>query len=214
VRGIADAKAMSRTVAFMMALAACSDSRPPADQTADSGAPVTSAPVTSRLDCGAGNHVLTGNQVGAIRLGMPADSIKHVCAVRSDSTEHPEGQPTRAIRIAIGDGTLRVWANDGLVSSVRVETSHFRTADSVAVGSTLERLLRYPDLGGGYGEGNYYVFSDALSLCGLSFHLDFGASGSRPPPGRVTPQSLKPFASARVAAILVRGCRPNSQASR
>jgi hypothetical protein len=206
VRGIAPRWPVSLIVLFTIATAAaCTGSRPPDDPATDSAAPVTSRP-----DCGAGNEILMGNQVGAIRLGMPADSIKHVCAIASDSIEHPEGQPTRVIRIPIADGTLRVWANDGRVYSVLVETSHFRTADSIAVGSALESLLRYADLSGGYGEGNFYVMTDATPLCGLSFQLDFGANDSRPPVRRVTPQSLRPFSSAKVGAILVRGCLSNT----
>lgn len=205
---------MSRTIAIVIVIAiviaivmvaGCSGSPPHADQK-----PVDSAaPVARRPDCGASNEILTGNQVGAIRLGMPADSLKHFCPVLSDSTEHPEGQPTRVIRIPVGEGTLRVWANNGVVYNVLVETSHFRTADSIRVGSPLLPLLRHADLTGGYGEGDFYVFTNAAMLCGLSFQLDFGARGTRPPPRRVTPESLKPFASAKVRAILVRGCRPN-----
>ena len=164
----------------------------------------------SNRSCGVETARLTGDRVGAIRLGMTADSVKRVCRVVRDTVEMPEGQRQRALIIAVGAGgsdTLRSWVSDsGRVDNVFVESSRFMTSDSLRVGEPLARLLAYPGMTGAYGEGDFYMFSEQPPLCGLSFRIDFGRQ--RPPfirnPSRET---LEPYAnSARIGSILVRRC--------
>jgi hypothetical protein len=163
----------------------------------------------SAQDCGASNPIMTGERVGALRIGMPADSIPRLCQIRSDSTEQSEGLPVRAIRIPVPEGTLRVWLNRDVIYNVLVETPHFRTPDSIRVGSPIERLLRYADLQGGTGEGGYFLWTNTQPLCGLSFEIEFPRGHldwlQRP----FSVQFLTPFAtSARVRRILLRQCFP------
>jgi hypothetical protein len=137
---------------------------------------------------------------------MPADSVRLVCQVQSDTTELAEGEPIRVIRIGVEGGSVRIWIERGAIHSIMVESPAFRTADSIGVGSPLARLLEYRDLTGGYGEGDYYVMSDSASACGLSFLMDFRVSGKRPPVDG-SRKALAPFAStAKVSGILIRGC--------
>ena len=168
----------------------------------------TAPPLTiATRSCGVETARLTGDRVGAIRLGMTTDSVKRVCRVVRDTVEMPEGQRQRALIIAIGRDTLRSWISDsGTVANVFVESSRFMTTDSLRVGLPLGRLLSYPKMIAAYGEGNFVMFSDEPPLCGLSFMIDFG---DRPPPFMrdPTPEALQPYAtSARIGSILVRRC--------
>jgi hypothetical protein len=164
------------------------------------------SPPLVRRTCGLESGRLSGDRAGAIRLGMHVDSVKRLCQVIRDTTHMPEGMPQRVIVIAAGGDTLRSWVTDsGRVLNVIVESPHFMTPDSLRVGVPLGRLLGYPGITGAYGEGPFYVFSDAPAICGLSFEIDFGRQ--RPFIRNPTRETLEPYAnSARVRSILVRSC--------
>ena len=161
----------------------------------------------SNRSCGVELGRLTGDRVGAIRIGMTADSVKRVCRVVRDTVAMAEGDPYPVLVIAVGRDTLVAWMTDsGKVNTVHVRSSRFAAADSLRVGMPLGRLLSYPGMVPYYGEGNIVMFSDAPSVCGLTFIIDFGER--RPPNVRdLTRETLEPFASsASIAMIVVRGC--------
>jgi hypothetical protein len=199
-----------------LALSSC---RKPAPKPDTSAAPAPSAPaqttprgevsppltIDSRT-CGVETRRLSGARAGALRLGMPADSVRQLCRVVRDTLESQEGEKVRRIVVAVEGDTLRVPVVEGRVHSIVVESRHFMTSDSVRVGMPLSRLLAYPGLTGAYGEGDFYVFSDAPPVCGLSFRIDFGQRG-QPFIRNPSRESLEPYgASARIEAILVRRC--------
>jgi hypothetical protein len=151
--------------------------------------------------------VLAGNRVGALRLGMPADSVRGLCLVVRDTTEMPEGQPTRMLIVVTAGDTLRATLAEGKVYSVVVESPRFRVADSLHAGMPLSRVLGLPKLSGGRGEYGLYVWSDEPPTCGISFLVDF--AGRDPMLRVVNRESLAPYAAgARISQALVRGCTP------
>ena len=195
-----------RRLAILLALSACRAPVPmkPAPTPPIVVAPKPAAPLRT---CGVESGVLTGDRVGALRLGMPADSVRSVCAVARDTTEMPEGQATRVLVVATAGDTLRATIEAGKIYSVVVESPRFRVADSLHAGMPLSRLLGFPKLTGGRGEYGLYVWSDEPPLCGISFLVDF--PGRDPMIRPVNRESLQPYASsARITQALVRGCNP------
>ena len=162
----------------------------------------TPAPAKS---CGLESAILAGDRVGAVRLGMPADSVKALCIVARDTTEMPEGQPTRMLVVVTGGDTLRATLEEGKVYSVVVESPRFKVADSLHAGMPLSRVLGLPKLTGGRGEYGLYVWSDEPATCGISFLVRF--SGRDPMLRTVNRETLEPYATtARITQALVRGC--------
>ncbi len=169
--------------------------------------PIVAATTALARTCGVEQGQLRGDRVGALRLGMPPDSVKRLCTVVRDTTEMPEGQPTRVLIVATGGDTLRATLEDGKVYSVVVESPRFMIADSLHAGMPLSRVLGLPRLTGGRGEYGLYVWSDAPQTCGVSFLVKF--AGRDPMIRDVNRAALEPYAAtARITQALVRGCDP------
>lgn len=206
-----------RRIALLLLLAAGCGGKPvaagpaaPAAAPAPSAAPgrpaVVARPAVPARSCGVESGILTGERVGAVRLGMPLDSVKLLCRVVRDTTEEMEGEPVRFLIIAVGSDTLRAEAQQDVVARVQVRSARFQTRDSVRVGVPVERLLRFKDVSAGHGEGDYFVISDAPTVCGLSFAVRFPRNADY---ARMDLERLRTLAStASVDWILVRGCRP------
>lgn len=170
---------------------------------------------TEVASCGAESRVLTGSRVGALRIGMTADSVKLLCTVVRDTIEDAEGMPARVLLVAIGEDTLRVSVDRDVVRTIWLRSPRFQTADSLGVGASLARLLKFPEIFGGYGEGPSLFVYPNREICGLSFQLDDSTSRAYRARGRVTKQTLAPFAqSAKVIGVIVIGtgdCAPRVQ---
>jgi len=149
-----------------------------------------------------GVPVIDGDGLGAIRIGMNADSVKSRCTVARDTMEMDnEGMPERILVVAIGGDTTRVEIDSGRVWRIDVRTPRLRTADSLGVGTPLPRLLALEGgVQGLVGEGSLFVLSQAR--CGLSFELSArGAAGDWQ---RARLRTLPPLT--RVTRVLVFGC--------
>ena len=151
-----------RLTAGIFILAACNAEPQPA-----SGTPAT-CQVTPTT-------VLSGDGIGALRLGATLQDVRAACDVIHDSTltHGNEGMPERRIRVALATDTLEgVVVNDSL-RRVEVTTPRIRTADSLGVGTTARRLR---DANATLAVGDRGVFALVPTHCGLSFHL----AGVRP----------------------------------
>lgn len=159
-------------------------------------------PVRASGSCG--RPVIDGDGVGAVRLGMAADSLKVHCSVVRDTVElRSEGQQERILVVAFGSDTANVEINKGKVWRIEVTEPGLRTADWLGVGTPLTTLLA---LEGGVqgltGEGNLFLISEAR--CGLSFEL----SEPRSPAGDWPEARLRTLPKSTVVKrVLVIGCR-------
>ena len=193
-----------RRLPFLLLLGACRGPSPAKPAPTPPIVAATSVPAPTRT-CGVEQGQLRGDRVGALRLGMSPDSVKRLCTVVRDTTEMPEGQPTRVLIVATAGDTLRATLEDGKVYSVVVESPRFRLADSLHAGMPLSRVLGLPKLSGGRGEYGLYVWSDAPETCGVSFLVRF--AGRDPLIRDVSRATLEPYAAtARITQALVRGC--------
>lgn len=204
---------MRRALALCVILAACSGDHAqeaPAEQAvreavqqAVQSAPPPAAPGVNPAAAGpCGAPVIDGDGVGAIRIGMDADSVKAHCSVARDTVEmRTEGQQERLLVVALGGDTANAEIDSGRVWRIEIRTPKLRTADSLGVGTPLSRLLA---LKGGVqglaGEGHMFLLAEAR--CGLSFELSAPAA-----PGDWQRARLRSLpATTTVTRVLVIGC--------
>jgi hypothetical protein len=162
--------------------------------------PARTAPTTAITTptCAVGAHTsLTGEGIGALRVGATVDEVGGACRILRDTTAlGAEAMPERTILVDLGrDSVLAVIVADH-VWRVHVRNPRFRTADSLGVG-TPASALRRPAAQVLAGEGA--VFVRLPSHCGLSFRL----RGARL--GRVSTPAQIPD-SAVVDEVLAVGC--------
>jgi hypothetical protein len=152
-----------------------------------------------------GTPVVDGNGVGAVRIGMEADSVKAHCVVARDSVElRSEGQPERVLVVTFGSDSATLELDSTHVWRIEILSPRFRTVDSLGVGTPLKALLALPGgVQGLTGEGGLFLLAE--THCGLSFQLSAsgGAAGDWQ---RARLRSLPD--STRVTRVLVVGCSP------
>jgi hypothetical protein len=115
---------------------------------------------------------ISGNGIGAFKIGRSVDSLRNDCLVVQDTTIlGEEALPEHVIAVAIGSDIIAATVDSGHVWRITIEAPNLRTADSLGVGSRLSDLLRDTDAVGAEGEGVLYV--QLPSHCGLSFRLAY-----------------------------------------
>ena len=122
------------------------------DQTASPARPLASS------TCG--NEVISDRGIGEVVVGRSVDSVKRLCHVISDTTElGGEGMPARIVRVALTHDSVDAEIDSGRVWRIEVTSANLKTADSLGVGTSLERLLRLKDPRGLGGEGAVFLLS-------------------------------------------------------
>jgi hypothetical protein len=154
--------------AFALGVQACRgrDSAPAGDTSPPRAGATAAATATCGVDT---TTTVTGEGIGALRVGAPVEDVARQCRVVRDATAPgPEGMPERRIVVAIGRDSVSAVVDSGRVWRLHVRTPAFRTADSLGVGTT-GPTLRRPGARVLAGEGA--VFVTLPSHCGLSFRL-------------------------------------------
>jgi hypothetical protein len=155
-----------------------------------------------------GNEVISDRGIGELVVGRTVDSVKRLCHVVSDTTElGGEGMPTRIMTVAFSHDTVEAEIDSGRVWRIEVASPTFRTADSLAVGTSLQRLLLLKKPRGLSGEGAVFLVSS--QHCGLSFQLS--ESGSDAPPENWDRAALARLPKSTVVdRILIVSCDPSA----
>lgn len=153
--------------------------------------------VTAELACGS-ERVLTAEGVGALRVGLPLDSLRRVCEVVSDTVDARgrEGSPEHRVVVRIAEDLVEATVENGRISRIAVASPRFRTADSIGVG-TGAPALRLGSFQVAIGEGNVALIGE--NRCGVSFLLE-GVEDFPTPTLATLPDS------ARVRRVLLFGC--------
>lgn len=183
-------------IALVAALSCRGDDSRPADGVRDraDSTPAAARTPTCNIETGT---VLTGDGLGALRVGAPVEDVARSCRVLRDTTvAGAEGTAEREISVDLGLDTVRAVVSGDRVWRLHIRSSDFRTADSLGVGSPVSALR-----GSGarqlMGEGGVYV--TVPRHCGLSFRLDGVA------PGQARSLAQLPD-STRVGELLAFGC--------
>ena len=189
-------------VSLAAVLAACPGERAPgADSTA---VPAETASAADVRGCDARGARLTGDGLGALRVGATLASVRDACRIVRDTVaEGPEAQLQRELTIALGADTVTAIVVNDAIWRVHVDDPDIRTADGLGVGTPASAFRSLEGAQVLFGEG---VFIAVPSLCGLSFRLsgdaDAGALVGTPEASRVAAMP----AAARVVEVLAVGC--------
>jgi hypothetical protein len=150
--------------------------------------------------------VISDRGIGELLVGRSADSVKRLCHVISDTAElGGEGMPTRIMRVAFSHDSVEAEIDSGRVWRIEVASPKLRTADSLGVGTSLERLLLLKEPRGLGAEGAIFLVSS--QHCGLSFQLS--ESGPDAPPENWDRAALGRLPKSTVVdRVLIVGCGP------
>jgi hypothetical protein len=191
---------LTLSIALALATACGGDDKALPDSTAIDT--VGAAPFTPPPTCT--DHRITGDGIGALRIGLPVDSVSLLCKVTRDTLGRDiEGMMARVLSVAIDSDTVLAEISDMRVWRILVRSQELYTVDSLSVGSSIKMLTSLPDLNPMVGEGYLYVTSSAH--CGLSFRLSEPPSAA--PHGEWKSADLATLAAkVHVTRILIFGC--------
>jgi hypothetical protein len=196
-----------RLVLALTTLALCAgctsrDTKPPAPPAAS---PATTTTATATSSAGCTGRLVTNAGVGPIRIFASLDSIRQICPIVRDTTVQP--QPGLAaehlVSVLMGTDTAVVGVRRGRVVQIFLTGTRFATADSIGVGTTLARLLRFAQTKG------YGVAGDLLIATPTKCGLTFGMTGRYPdlPDGLKDSTALSRVpVTATVNRVRVDGC--------
>jgi hypothetical protein len=161
------------SLCFVVGFVVCCTSERPDGETLTSGASVPSAGDRTAFP-GCSSHTISSGGVGAVRLGMTADSLRAICNVVHDSIElRTEGGEARVLAVVINGDTLDALVypgDDATIAAIEVTEPSFTTVDSLGIGTTVGRLARVPGVVG-RREGPPFVVR-LPELCGVGFYID------------------------------------------
>jgi hypothetical protein len=182
-----------RPMLLVIALIAC--------ETKKEAVPASSS--VERSSCG--EEIIRDEGIGELRIGATVESIRQKCnVVRDTIAMGAEGMPARKLNVALSRDTIEAEIVNGRVWRIAVRSPRLRTADSLGVGTSIEKLrqLKKPRLMTGEGE----LFVATPEHCGMSFRLsNFGADALRGNLDRAGLARL-PLSSV-VSEVLIFGCR-------
>ena len=203
---------MSRSLAlmFFLAIVGCETKKQPASKIVSYDSPTGSGEIEPTISCG--EEIVRDEGIGKLRIGAPVDSVVPSCPLLRDTTMiGAEGMPARKLYVLFFPDTVEAEVVDDHVWRISVVSPHFRTVDSLGVGTPLSRLLQLKNPRGMSGEGKFFVASPAH--CGMSFRLaNAGPGALRGDLNRAGLTRLPK--SAVVSEILVFGCHLASGTTR
>lgn len=173
------------------------------DTLAPAGSP-PAGPVTDATGCLPDTATLSGDGVGALRVGRPVSEVREACEVVRDTTvPGPEGQPSRRLHVLARGDTMTVEVVDDAVWRVTVTGEAVRTDDGLGVGTPVRELASADGAQAHAGEGGAYVLLP--TRCGMSFR--FAPTGAAPSGGEWTRDALFRLpGDPEVTAVLLTGC--------
>lgn len=190
--------------AALLALQACGGEPRPVPQPRTESPGEAAAP---RPDCGVTERTrVTEDAIADLAIGAPVGEIVRACQVLRDTVEvRQEGMPARILTVNLGRDTVEAEVSEERIWRIALDGPAFQTADSLGVGTRLDRLLRHEGIHGMPGEDGFYVRMPAH--CGLSFRVEEGGKGFAAPEWTAEMLAKLP-PDTRVDRVLVVGCGP------
>jgi len=166
------------------------------------------SPAPTRQQPSCGDEIIGDEGIGELRIGATVESVRQKCnVVRGTTVIGTEGMLARKLTIGFSRDSVEAEIVKGRVWRIAVLSPHFRTSDSLGVGTPLARLLQLKNPRGMTGEGRLFVAS--AEHCGISFRLaDASPAALRGDLGRAGLARLPQ--STVVSEVLVFGCHLTS----
>jgi hypothetical protein len=153
-----------------------------------------------------GKLTLTGEGVGAVRVGAPVAAVRKACHIRARKPAKGEAPPPAdLLAFDIGSTSIEAEIRDGRVWRVIVDGTAFRTLDKLGVGSPLSDLLASGP--GRASETEGVVYAGVEAHCGISFALSYRPRRGEDRDGWTADglRSLPP--NTPVERVLITGCK-------
>ena len=153
-----------------------------------------------------GKLTLTGDGVGAVRVGATVAAVRKACHIRSRKLKKGEAPPPEdQFALRVGSAVVQVEAMGGRVWRVIVDDGDLRTLDRLGVGTPLSALMASAPTRAGETEG--VVYAATAAHCGMTFALTY-----RPQRGEDrdnwTPEALHGLPpDTAVDRVLIEGCK-------
>jgi hypothetical protein len=154
----------------------------------------------------AGKLTLTGDGVGALRVGASVAQVRKACHIpkpRLKKGERPP--PDDLLEFKIGPTPVQAQIEDGRVWRIVIDGPLLTTGDRLGVGSPVAALLAAGPARASQGEG--VIYASLPGRCGLIFQLSY-----RPRRGEDrdawTPDTLALLpANTTIERVMISGCR-------
>jgi hypothetical protein len=119
-----------------------------------------------------GALTLTGDGVGAVRVGAPVAAVRKACDISAIKQNKGDSSPTAdLLELKIGGAPVRAEISGGRVWRVLVDDRSLRTVDKLGVGSPLSALLASGPARASEIEG--VIYATTARHCGVSFALSY-----------------------------------------
>ncbi|MGI8547946.1 MAG: hypothetical protein ACR2M1_11530 [Gemmatimonadaceae bacterium] len=158
----------------LLLLAAC-DRSPSSGRDRSSVVNVPMVAMRTGPNCGVTNaSVVTGDGIGALRIGRSVSDIGRDCTVVSDTTRIGRtGAPVRVLTVDLGFAPGEAEIAGDTVRRIVLDAPAFRTADSLGFGTPIARLRPLDGFTLARGDGR--IFALDAAHCGINFRLSYGA---------------------------------------
>jgi len=155
-----------------------------------------------------GKLTLTGDGVGAVRVGATVAAVRKACHVgRVKKQRDDEAQLERVLEFKIGKTPITAELDHGRVWRVVVDGEDLKTLDKLGVGSPLSSLLAYGDVTAAEGEG--WLYATIPGRCGVSFRLSYEPKTGEDRDNWTTALLSRLPADTQVTQVLLFGCKPS-----
>lgn len=153
-----------------------------------------------------GKLTLTGDGVGAVRVGAPVATVRKACHAPVRKLKKGEAPPpANLLQLKVGPAQVQAEIAGGRVWRVTVDEGPLRTLDKLGVGSPLSAVLASGAARASETEG--VIYASTAADCGVSFALSY-----RPRPGEDrdswTAEGLSRLPpDTKVERVLLSGCK-------
>lgn len=152
-----------------------------------------------------GRLTLTGDGVGAVRVGATVAAVRKACHIRSRKLRKGEAPPPEdSFALKVGSAVVQIEARGGRIWRVIVDDGDLRTLDQLGVGTPLSALMASAPTRAGQTEG--VIYAATAAHCGMTFALTY-----RPQRGEDrdnwSPEALRSLPpDTAVDRVLIAGC--------
>jgi hypothetical protein len=155
--------------------------------------------------CG-GKMILTGDGVGAVRVGATVAAVRKACHVPAIKLKKGESPPADLLTVKIGMTEVKAEIMAGRVWRVIVDDGSLQTGDRLGVGSPLSALLAAGPARASEIEG--VIYAATARHCGVNFALSYKPRRGEDRDSWTAEGLARLPPDTRVERVMMAGCKP------